>query len=268
MIAKTFKFLLSAFFLLSVMQCQAAEEKRDFHLGPGDSVHIAVFRNPELVLDTRVTEAGAINYPLIGIVQVGGLSISDAEARIAKGLKDGGFVHDPQVNITVTTVRANLVSVLGQVTRPGLYPLDTANLHLSEVLALAGGVAPSGGDRVIIKGTRNGQPFRREVDIASIFLDGRIDDDIAVAERDEIYVPLAPMFFIYGEVQKPGSGVILRDMTVIQALAQGGGLTPRGTERNIELRRRGANGEVVMSHPAMSDKVQPNDVLYVHESLF
>ena len=76
------------------------------------------------------------------------------------------------------------------------------------------------------------------------------------------------MFYIYGEVQKPGTSIVLRDMTVIQALAQGGGLTPRGTERNIQLHRRNANGEVEKIRPAMTDRVEPNDVIYVQQSLF
>ena len=265
---KTIKLLLSALLMLSFMQSQAAEDKRDFHLGPGDSIHIAVFRNTELALDTRISEDGTINYPLVGLVKVGGITITEAESRIAKALKDGGFVQDPQVNINVVTVRGSLASVLGQVTRPGLYPLDTPNLRLSELVALAGGVAASGGEHVIVKGVRNGAPFRKEIDLSSIFVDGRTDEDIIIRERDEVYVPLAPMFYIYGEVQKPGSGVILRDMTVIQALAQGGGLTPRGTERGIELRRRAAGGETQRLHPQMTDKIEPNDVIYVHESLF
>jgi polysaccharide export outer membrane protein len=245
-----------------------ADDSLDLRLGAGDSIHISVFRNVDLGLDTRVSERGTISYPLIGTIQVGGLTTSEAEARIAKGLKDGGFVQEPQVNVVLVTVRANLVSVLGQVGKPGLYPLDPTNLHLSEVLAIAGGVGPTGGDRVILKGMRNGQAFRKEIDIASIFIDGKIEDDIIVNGRDEIYVPLAPLFYIYGEVQKPGSGIILRDMTVIQALAQGGGLTPRGTERNIQLHRRNAKGEMEKLNPAMTDRVLPNDVLYVHESLF
>ncbi|HEX7645612.1 MAG TPA: polysaccharide export protein EpsE [Noviherbaspirillum sp.] len=268
MIAKTIKLLLGAFFMLSFMQSQAAEERRDFHLGPGDSIHVAVFRSPELTLDTRVGEDGTINFPMVGLVRVGGGTITEGEMHIAKALKDGGFVQNPQVNITVVTVRGSLVSVLGQVTRPGLYPLDTPNLRLSEILAVAGGVAQSGGDRVIVKGVRNGQPFRKEINLSGIFVDNKENDDIIIRERDEIYVPLAPMFYIYGEVQKPGSGVIVRDMTVIQALAQAGGLTPRGTERNIELRRRLPNGQTQKSHPEMTDKIEPDDVLYVHESLF
>ena len=128
-----------------------------------------------------------------------------------------------------------------------------------------GGV--NGGDKVILKGTRDGKPFRKEIDLASIFLDNNTEDDVIIAERDEIYVPLT-LFYIYGEVQRPGSFPVLRDMTVMQALAQGGGLTPRGTERNIQLHRRNAQGVVEKIHPAMTDRIKPNDVLFVSESLF
>lgn len=267
MIERIWKALLCTLLLMSAVQSHA-NDNPDLRLSAGDSIHITVFRNTDLVLDTRISESGTIRYPLIGTVQIGGLTISEAEARIAKGLKDGGFVQEPQVNIAIVTDRANLVSVLGQVSKPGIYPLDPTNLHLSEVLAIAGGVGPAGGDRVVVKGTRNGQPFRKEVDLAAIFIDGRSDDDIVINGRDEIYVPLAPMFYIYGEVQKPGSAIILRDMTVIQALAQGGGLTPRGTQRNIQIQRRNANGELEKLSPALEDRVLPNDVIYVHESIF
>lgn len=267
MIERIWKVLLCTLFLMCAVQSHA-NDNPELRLAAGDSIHITVFRNADLLLDTRVSESGTIRYPLIGTLQVGGLTISEAEARIAKGLKDGGYVQEPQVNIVITTDRANLVSVLGQVSKPGIYPLDPTNLHLSEVLAIAGGVGASGGDRVVVKGTRNGQPFRKEVDLAAIFIDGRADDDIIVQGRDEIYVPLAPLFYIYGEVQKPGSAIILRDMTVIQALAQGGGLTPRGTQRNIQIQRRNASGELEKLSPSLEDRILPNDVIYVHESIF
>ena len=252
-----------------------AEVKGDFKLGAGDSIHITVYRNPELTLDLRVNAEGTITFPLLGSVQVAGLSISAAEERIAKGLKDGGFLQDPQVNIALVVARANSFSVLGQVNRPGLYPIEISNLRLSEALSIAGGIAMAsggtggvnGGDKVILKGTRDGKPFRKEIDLASIFLDNNTDDDVVIAERDEIYVPLT-LFYIYGEVQRPGSFPVLRDMTVMQALAQGGGLTPRGTERNIQLHRRNAQGVVEKIHPAMTDRIKPNDVLFVSESLF
>ena len=264
---KALKILLCTFFLMLSAHSQA-EVGPDFLLGAGDSIHITVFRNPDLLLDTRVNVDGSITYPLLGSIQIGGLSIPDAQEMIAKGLKDGGFMQDPQVNIVMVTVRGNLVSVLGQVNRPGLYPLDPANLRLSEVLALAGGIAQSGGEKVIVVGLREGKPYRREINLASIYLDNKTVDDIVMSGRDEIYVPLAPMFYIYGEVQRPGASVVLRDMTVIQALAQGGGLTLRGTERNIQIHRTKSDGKIEKFHPEMTERIQQNDVIYVHESLF
>ena len=270
MIRQAFRVICYVFFLMWAVQSQAGGG-HDFMLGAGDSIHITVFRNPELTLDIRVNADGTITYPLLGAVQVGGLSVSDAEARIAKGLKDGGFIQDPQVNIALVVSRASSVSILGQVNRPGIYPIEIANLRLSEALALAGGIATASGlpgvDKVIVKGTREGHPFLKEIDLSSIYLENKAEDDVIIVERDEIYVPFL-LFYIYGEVQRPGSFPVARSMTVLQALAQGGGLTPRGTERNIQLHRINAKGEVEKLHPAMTDLIQPNDVLYVHESLF
>jgi polysaccharide export outer membrane protein len=76
------------------------------------------------------------------------------------------------------------------------------------------------------------------------------------------------MFYIYGEAQRPGSYRIERDMTVMQALAMGGGPTPRGTQRGVKLHRRNANGVVEVLKPNLTDDVKPDDVLYINESLF
>jgi polysaccharide biosynthesis/export protein len=245
-----------------------ADEKHDYQLGSGDSIHIVVYRNPDLGVDTRITEGGTITYPLLGSVHVGGLTIAKAEELIAKGLRDGGFVQQPQVNITLVTVRGNLVSILGQVNHPGLYPLESLNMHLTEVLALAGGASVTGGDKVILIGTRQGKSFRKEVDLGAIFSDTKIDDDPVIFAGDKIYVPIAAVFYIFGEVQRPGSFRFESGMSVMQALAQGGGLTPRGTERNIQLHRRNAKGTLDKLSPEMADHIQPNDVIYVKESLF
>ena len=245
-----------------------ADEKHDYQLGSGDSIRIVVYRNPDLGVETRITEGGTITYPLLGSVHVGGLTIAKAEELLAKGLKDGGFVQQPQINITLITIRANQVSILGQVNRPGLYPLESFNMHLTEVLALAGGAAATGGDKVILISTRQGKTLKREIDLGAIFGDNKIDEDPVISAGDKIYVPLASVFYIFGEVQRPGSYRMERGMSVMQALAQGGGLTSRGTERNIRLDRRNAKGEVEKLTPQMSDQILPNDVIYVRESIF
>ncbi|MBL8483433.1 MAG: polysaccharide export protein EpsE [Rhodocyclaceae bacterium] len=240
----------------------------EYLLGPGDAIHIVVFLNPDLTVDTRVSETGAISFPLLGRVQVGGLALSAAEQRIARGLKDGGYVREPQVNITLLQVRGNQVSVLGQVNKPGRYPLETANMRLSDALAMAGGVSPGGADIVILSGTRAGAAFRREVDLPRMFHAAQPEADPRVADGDVIFVQRAPMFYIYGEAQHPGAYRVERNLTVVQALALGGGLTPRGTERRLRMLRRNAAGKVEELAPALTDLVQPDDVIHVRESLF
>lgn len=245
-----------------------AQEKQDYMLAEGDTIRIVVFQNPDLSLETRVTESGTISYPLIGTVQIGGLTIDAAERMIAKGLKEGGFVQQPQVNIVLLQNRGNQVSVLGQVTRPGRYPLETFNMRVSDMLAMAGGIAPTGADLVILTGLRQGKPFRNEIDFPSIFIDDKPSGDINVAPGDVLYVHRAPVYYIYGEAQRPGSYRIEREMTIQQALAQGGGATVRGTEKRLRLHRRGSGGKIEEMLPELSEKIQPDDVLYVRESLF
>lgn len=248
---------------------QAAESKAEYVLGPGDVIRITVFQNPDLTLETRVSENGAISFPLIGQVPVGGLNVSEAEKKIAKLLRDGGFVLQPQVNILPLQVRGNQVSVLGQVNRPGRYPLDVANATVTDVLAMAGGILQQGGaDTLILVGTRSGKPFRQEIDLPSIFLSGKTELDLPIAGGDTIYVHRAPVFYIYGEVQRPGAYRVERDMTVMQALAQGGGLTLRGTQRGIQINRRDENGKVQQIAPEMSAPIRTDDVILVKESVF
>jgi polysaccharide export outer membrane protein len=240
----------------------------DYKLGQGDAIRIVVFQNPDLTLDSRVSESGTITYPLIGTVDIGGMTIEAAEKRIAKGLKDGGFVQKPQVNIILMQVRGNQVSVLGQVNRPGRFPLETANNRVSDILAMAGGITPMGADTIIITGIREGKPFRREVDFPSIYIDNKSDEDISIIGGDVLYIHRAPMFYIYGEAQRSGSYRIERNMTVQQALAQAGGPTLRGTENRIRVNRRMPNGEMTKLTLEANEPVQADDVIFVRESLF
>lgn len=246
----------------------AAENKAEYVLGPGDVIRITVFQNPDLTLETRVSENGAISFPLIGQVPVGGLSVSEAERKIGKMLKDGGFVLQPQVNILPLQIRGNQVSVLGQVNRPGRYPLDVLNAKVTDILAMAGGIMPTGADSLILTGTRNGKAIRQEIDLPSIFLGNRPDLDLPIAGGDAIYVHRAPVFYIYGEVQKPGAYRLERDMTLMQALAQGGGLTIRGTQRGIQVNRRDDKGKIQQIAPEMSAPIWADDVIFVKESIF
>lgn len=254
-------------FLLSLVAHPVAAQP-EYLLAPGDILKISVFKNPDLSLDVRVSESGAIGYPLIGSVPVKGLTLQAAESKIAQMLRDGGFVVNPQVNILLTEGFGNLVSVIGEVNKSGRYSVDAAGGHISGMLAAAGGVAPTGGEIITVSGTRNAKPFRRDVDIVKMSSTGNQADDIELFGGDTLYVNRAPMFYIYGQVQKPGQYRLERGMTVIQALATGGGVTGKGTQRGIVRHRRDPNGKVKEEGVSMDDDVQDRDVIYVKESLF
>jgi polysaccharide export outer membrane protein len=253
---------------LMAMLMTPAFAEQEYLLAPGDILKITVFKNPDLSVDVRVSESGSISYPLIGSVPVNGLTLPSAERKIGQMLKDGGFVVNPQVNILLTQAFGNLVSVIGEVNTAGRYSLDAAGGHLSGMLAAAGGVAQTGGDFVIVTGTRNGKSFRREVDIVKMSLSGSPAEDIELVGGDTLFVNRAPMFYIYGQVQKPGQFRLERGMTVMQALASGGGVTGKGTQRGIVRHRRDAGGKVKEEGVNLDDDVQDKDVIYVKESLF
>jgi polysaccharide export outer membrane protein len=245
-----------------------AHAQQQYTLVPGDIIKVTVFKNTDLSIDARVSETGAISYPLIGAVPVAGLSLPVAEHKIADMLKEGGFVLNPQVSILLTQAFGNLVSVLGDVKTPGRYSIEAAGGHLSGMLAAAGGIADTGGDTVIVQGLRGGKQFRREIDIVKIFASGSTADDIEINGGDTLFVGREPVFYIYGQVQRPGQVRLERGMTVMQALASGGGVTGKGTSRGIVRHRRDAGGKVKEESVSLDDDVHDQDVIYVKESLF
>jgi len=245
-----------------------APVQREYRLGAGDVLRIMVFQNTDLSLETRLSEGGVVSYPLLGSIRLGGLTIPAAEQLIADGLRNGNFVKQPQVNIVLLQVRGNQASVLGQVNRPGRYPIEVSDMRLTDLLATAGGTAPGGADFVVLIGTRDGRPYRVEVDLPLLFSPGGRDRDVLIVNGDTVWVDRQPVVYIYGEVQRPGAMRLEREMTLLQALATGGGLTARGTQKGMRVHRKGADGAVQELEAAMTDKLREGDVVFVRESLF
>jgi polysaccharide export outer membrane protein len=254
--------------LAAAASAVAAAQAPDYNLGPGDVVRITVFQNPDLTTETRVSETGTITFPLIGSVAAGGRSASQVEAMITQRLRDGGFVNRPQVNATVLQFKSIQVSVLGQVNRPGKYPLEQTQNRLTEVLALAGGVTNLGADVVTLVTSENGKETKIEIDVPELIRSVDKAKDVMLKNGDVIYVPRYPVFYIHGEVQRPGQYRLERDMTVQQALAVGGGLTLRGTQRGMQLSRKEAGGKTVTRDAQTMEAVRADDVIFVRESLF
>jgi polysaccharide export outer membrane protein len=236
-------------------------------LGPGDVVRMSVYGSPDLSIETRISESGHITVPLVGQVDVGGLSVPAAERKIAKLLEAGGYLKKAQVNLLITTMTSQQVSVLGQVNRPGRYPVEGKRKVL-DLLALAGGIATEGGDTVSLVRTRGGRTTREQIDVVDMVRKGEVDHDVEVAAGDIIYVERAPRAYVTGEVQRPGALRLERGMTVQQAVSAGGGLTPRGSNNGMRITRRDSSGQATTIDVKASDLVQVDDVITVRESWF
>ena len=237
----------TAFAQTSPSATAASAPRPEALLGVGDIVKITVYQNPDLTVDgARISENGQINFPLIGAVVVSGLTVPAAEQKIAKQLRDGGFVLRPQVTIQLGQIRSSVISILGQVAKPGRFPIEAVGTKVSEMLAVAGGVVPGASDTVTLVGTRNGRPIKLEIDVPAILQSGKTELDLVVENGDIIYADRAPMAYIYGEVQRPGQFKIERGMTLMQVIASNGGISQRGTQRGIKVHRRDQQGNVTV----------------------
>ena len=241
------------FLMMAACAAALAQEQK---LGPGDTVRVTVFGQPDLTTEARIGERGTVDLPLVGPVRVTGRTPVDAAHVIADALKKGEYLKAPQVTVALTTVRSRQVSVLGLVLRPGRYPIEEANLNVPEVIAAAGGIAPGGADTVTV--IRDGQPKKVSA----------LGKDFALKAGDTVYVDRAPVFYIYGEVTRSGAYPVTPNLTVMQAISVGGGITPRGSDRRVKLRRVGADGKVVETDAGLQDVVKADDVIYVKESIF
>ncbi len=261
-------FLLVFLVLAGVVRAQAPAPKTDYVLAAGDVIRVTVFQSPELSLESRIPESGVVSYPLLGTVTLGGLTISQAEKLLADGLLTGKFLKQPQVSILVTQLRGSQASVLGHAVRPGRYTLELANTRLSDLMAMAGGVAPDGSDMLTVVGIRDGKPLRVQIDFRTLFRGANDAQDILIQNNDVVYVDRAPQIYIYGEAQRPGALRLERGMTVLQALAAGGGLTQRGTQRGIRVIRKGPDGVAQELTPDLQDQLREGDVVFIRESMF
>ena len=239
----------------------------DYRMGTGDVLRITVYGQPDLATEARVGESGNISFPLIGDVKMAGVTPSQGETEIAQRLSKGGFINEPFVTLNVLQYRGQQVSVLGRVNRPGKHNLERVS-RVTDVLALAGGITSDGADTVTLVRTRDGKPEYRDIDVIALFQPGGEASNEVVQDGDIINVSRQPMFYIYGEVNRPGAFRLEQNMSVMQALSMGGGVNSRGTQRGIRIMRRDAGGVMQQLDAQLSDPVKKDDVIYVKESLF
>lgn len=240
----------------------------EYPLGPGDIVKITVYNNPDLTTEAQISESGTINFPLLGDIKLGGLSKVAAENMLSRELVKRKYLNTAQVNVLVTNYRALQASVLGEVKAPGKYTIFPQST-ITDLLAQAGGIAPEGARVVtLVHQTPDGKQVSREIDLDAVLSSGEVGANLLVSNNDIIYVTKAAVFYIYGEVRKPGAYRLEPNMTVRQALSVGGGLTVRGTERGLKINRKDTSGGVATVDANAATVVKENDVINVAESWF
>ena len=242
-----------------------AEE--EYLLGGGDTVNITVYDQPDLSTVSRIgQETGAITYPLLGKVKIAGLTPEAAGKKIANLLKKKGILKYPEVTLSVKEYLSQSIPVMGQVNKPGEYPLKGES-RVVDLVAQAGGVKEDAADVIIVVKHENGKQVRHEIDLLRFYA-GDMSQNVKVSEGDFILVPKMDTFYIHGEVQRPGSYRLERGMTAMQALSVGGGLTERGSLKGMKVTRTKPDGSTESVSVGLTDKLKPNDVLYVKERLF
>ncbi len=228
-------------------------------LGTGDIVEVAVLGREEFHPRVQVQTDGTIQLPLLHSVKAADLTVLQLRDSVRDLLKTGGYYTDPVVSVVVATFASRYVTVLGEVAQPGLLPVDRA-YRISEILARVGGARATGDDEVQLR-RANGDEMKLQVsDIAS----GGPDKDPFVNPGDKIFIAAAQVFYIYGQVSSPGSFRIERGMTYRMALARGGGLTARGSEKRIKVFRGGQQIKKI----DLSGKVQGGDTIVIGERFF
>jgi polysaccharide export outer membrane protein len=241
---------------------------RIIQLGRGDSVSIQVYGQPDMTTTVYISDDGTIPVPLAGPVQIAGLSPAEASQRIEKALKDGMFLVDPHVTLTVTVSRSQRVSVLGQVGKPGVYPIES-NTTIFDLLAMAGGALETGSEEIfLLRKDAAGSMQRYPINLKGLDNAKNAVPVQALRGGDSILVPRAEQFYIYGEVTNPKKYRVETGMTVVQAIAVAGGVTVRGSERRVDIKRLVADGKYVTVKAKLSDLVKADDVIHVKESIF
>ena len=249
-------------------------EPPNYVIGPEDVLTVTVFNEPSLSGRFRVENDGQFNYPFLGRVRAGGVTLSDVAATLKTKLAEG-YLRNPQVTVDVDQFRSQSVFVMGEVRSPGKYVLS-GTVSLLEVLAQAGLTTALAGPEVVVLHPKT--PVAGAVSLAAPgdsevlhvnmreIENGRMSKNVPIRDGDTIFVPRAERFFVVGLVRNPGSYALEPNMSVLQALSLAGGVTERGSNRRLRVTRV-VDGKRTELDVKATDLVQPGDTITVRQRL-
>jgi polysaccharide biosynthesis/export protein len=237
----------------------AAGAGQPYVLGPADVLEVSIPGRTDFTTRTRINEQGQIALPYLASVTAAGKTTAQLVDEIGRDLDKGGFFAHPIVSVEIVSYASKYVTVLGDVTSPGLVPVDRP-YHLSEILARVGGVKETGADYVILRPETGGD---RHLSIESL-ITGDSSQDPYISPGDKIFSPKADQFYVSGQVNTPGTYPLIEGMTVRMAIARGGGLNIEGSLGKVEVTRHG----VKLKQIDLNGKIEPGDIVVVGERLF
>jgi polysaccharide export outer membrane protein len=227
---------------LAAASLQVPPPKTDYRLGADDLLVITLFNVPESgakatprMVEVRVSQEGKIALPLLGEVDVAGLTTSALERSLAERYNE--YMYDPQVGILVKEYRSQQISVLGAVRAPNVFQL-TGPKTLADLLAMAGGITERAGGQVHVYRQQGDGRHTYVVDLLALASNPALVN-MPVQPGDVIEVPQAGTFYADGAVRTPGSYPLSRPYTLTQALAIAGGVTEELADySNVAILRR------------------------------
>jgi len=257
------------------------EAKRtDYKIGPKDLLEISVFGLDELNKTERVSEEGKITLPLLGEIDVDGLTKSELEIKLARLLEEK-YLQDPQVTIFIAEYQSKRVSVMGAVQSPGIYELVGRQTVL-DVIAKAGGLTNEAGRAMfVMRQDSDGKNSSVQISLDDLILNGNAELNIPLESNDIINIPIDKMVNVYvmGQVRSPGALEVKRSQipTLLMAIAQAGGFAERASKGGVLIKRIGKDGKEIKIKvnvkniiKGKKDDIQllEEDVVVVPETIF
>jgi polysaccharide export outer membrane protein len=238
-------------------------------IGPGDLIDLSVYHVPELLLKVRVDSNGVVSLPLIGDLKLAGMTVRDAQLLIARELVERKMVIKPEVSIFIEEFATQGITVFGEVSTPGIYPLIGPH-KLYDAISAAGGLTLKAGRTVTI--LHAGRRDREEViDLSG---GGTLDQtNVAISPGDTIIVSKTGVVYVLGEVNKPGAFLMENNTSIslMKAIALAGSTTKLASLKHAIIIRKSASGTVEIEvsldkiyHAKSSDiQLHPEDVVFV-----
>jgi polysaccharide export outer membrane protein len=250
----------------------------DYQIGPRDLIEVTVFGAPEMNRKERVPETGRITFPLLGEVDVAGLTKVELEKKLTQLLSEK-LLQNPQVTVSILEYQSKRVFVLGAIRNPGPYELQ-GRQTLLHAIAEAGGLLPEAGNEIIITRKLSEETTKSlRISVEDLVLKGDDSLNIPLQPDDIINIPVDKIIQIYviGQVRNPGALQQIRKSnvpTLLQAIAQAGGFSDRASRGSVIIKRRDDTGREVQLKFDVDDiikgkkkdvQLQDNDVVIVPE---